>query len=110
MNEDFLEILVDDELYKDIFDIWGSEAQFIMATEEAAEMIVALQHLKRDRVDMKEFIEECADTFFMMLQMRHLSPRWFDKILIQKYKRTKAKIEHKKKEISETIRKAGKGT
>jgi NTP pyrophosphatase (non-canonical NTP hydrolase) len=60
----------------DALNLWGREAQIAMLVEEAAELIVAAQHLKRDSRPacsaMADFINELADVEIMVGQMRAL--------------------------------------
>jgi len=47
---------------------WGVEAQMDMLAEECAELIVAIQHFKRDRVGWDKVCEEIADVRIMTSQ------------------------------------------
>lgn len=49
---------------------WGAEAQFAVAQEELAELVVALSHHRRGRKDaVAEVVEECADVRVMLAQV-----------------------------------------
>ncbi len=48
--------------------MWGVEAQMDMLVEECAELIVAVQHFKRDRVGWDKVCEEIADVRIMTSQ------------------------------------------
>jgi NTP pyrophosphatase (non-canonical NTP hydrolase) len=48
---------------------WGIEKQVDMAIEEMAELIVAINHFKRSRIDRRPVIEEIADVMIAMSQM-----------------------------------------
>ncbi len=47
---------------------WGVDAQLDMLAEECAELIVAIQHMKRGRVKWNEVCEEIADVRIMTSQ------------------------------------------
>lgn len=50
---------------------WGLDAQLLQTQEEAAELIVAISHFRRGRVNSKkEVLEELADMKIMLEQMR----------------------------------------
>ena len=57
------------ELYKKAIATYGKEAQIGMAFEEMGELIVALNHYKRDRSDIQSIKEEIADVQIMMEQL-----------------------------------------
>ena len=59
-------------LYERAEAAWGQEAQFDMAVEEFAELIVALHHLRRGRSSRLEVAEELADAAIMIEQVCHL--------------------------------------
>ena len=91
------EIIHDDALYDDIFQTWGINAQLDMVVEESCEMMKELCHLKRNRILIDDFIGECADVFFMMIQMRQLNPELFDHTLKKKHDRIIKRLENSKK-------------
>lgn len=39
---------------------------FNQLQEECAELVVAVNHIRRDRIGWEEFAEECADVFLMI--------------------------------------------
>lgn len=49
--------------------IWGHEAQTDMMLEEAGELIVVLQRVKRGRAGAADVIDELADVAIMLKQM-----------------------------------------
>ena len=55
--------------YKKTVDKWGEEAQYDQMIEECAELIVALKHLKRGKIDRQEVINELADVTLMVGQL-----------------------------------------
>jgi len=48
---------------------WGEEAQYDQAVEECAELIAALKHYKRRRIDANQLAEELADVTLMVGQL-----------------------------------------
>lgn len=48
---------------------WGEEAQYDQAVEECAELITALKHFKRRRIDAEDLAEELADVALMVGQL-----------------------------------------
>lgn len=87
---------LDDEVYNDAIEAWGLSAQMGQLVEEAAELIIAIRHWERGRVDFSEVIEEAADTMLMCMQVRYLYPKEFDNILDYKINRTKNKLAARK--------------
>ena len=49
---------------------WGNEPQLSQATEELAELIVAINHYRRGRADAIEVAEEVADCYLMLEQIK----------------------------------------
>lgn len=56
-------------IYRAALAKWGEEAQFDQAVEECAELIAALKHYKRDKVDQQQIIDELADVTLMVGQL-----------------------------------------
>ncbi len=57
------------DIYRAALAKWGEEAQFDQAVEECAELIVALKHFKRNKVDQQQIIDELADVALMVGQL-----------------------------------------
>lgn len=57
------------ELYQATLRKWGEEAQYDQAVEECAELIAALKHFRRGRVDENVVADELADVFLMVGQL-----------------------------------------
>ena len=51
---------------------WGEESQLDMATEEFAELIVEINRYKRGRNTRVNIIEEMADCYLMLDQLREI--------------------------------------
>lgn len=49
---------------------WGKEPQLCQATEELAELIVAINHFRRDKADVREVAEEIADCQLILEQLK----------------------------------------
>ena len=66
-----------DQLYKRAIKQWGCEPQLRMAQEEAAELIVAVNHLLRGRGSrdgaLNALAEEVADMEIMLGQLRRIA-------------------------------------
>ncbi|MEZ4484743.1 MAG: MazG nucleotide pyrophosphohydrolase domain-containing protein [Syntrophotaleaceae bacterium] len=57
------------DIYRATLDKWGEEAQFDQAVEECAELIAAIKHYKREKVDRQQIIDELADVTLMVGQL-----------------------------------------
>lgn len=49
---------------------WGNAPQLSQATEELAELIVAINHYRRGRADAREVAEEVADCQLVMQEVQ----------------------------------------
>ncbi len=81
-----------DDLYKKAIELWGEEAQLEMIVEECAELIHAIQKLKRndgDRLPKLEKVhEEIADVRIVLEQAYYFfSRKTIDKFYNQKLTR-----------------------
>lgn len=85
-----------DELTDTVFEralsAWGEEAQIGMCIEEAGEMLAAINHFKRGRIEKGEMIEEFVDVYIMMSQMRYMNQELFDVIFDMKVRRIKQRL------------------
>jgi len=91
--------IIDMNTLEKCVDKWGSDFQIELAVEEIGECIEqlgkTLKHInqyKRGRIEREEMIEEFADVFLMMQQMRVIDPMKFDKICEYKVMRLKERI------------------
>ncbi len=57
-------------LLDDAVALWGIEERMDMLVEECAELIVAVNHFKRNRITQDQLISELADVEIMLDQMR----------------------------------------
>jgi len=57
------------QIYRKTIDKWGKEAQYDQAVEECAELIAALKHFRRGKVDQQAVINELADVTLMVGQL-----------------------------------------
>jgi NTP pyrophosphatase (non-canonical NTP hydrolase) len=62
------------ELDKQAIELWGIEAQLDQLCEECVELIVAVHHLKRGRVDGRDVSEEMADVQNCLNQFKDVFP------------------------------------
>jgi len=58
-----------EQLYQATLEKWGKEAQYDQAVEECAELIAALKHFRRGKVDQQAVIDELADVTLMLGQL-----------------------------------------
>lgn len=57
---------------KKAVDTFGKDNQTNMATEELAELIVAINHWRRGKVGKDAVLEEIADCYIMLLQLTYI--------------------------------------
>jgi NTP pyrophosphatase (non-canonical NTP hydrolase) len=58
-----------EEIYQATLDKWGEDAQYDQAVEECAELIAALKHFRRGKIDAQAVIDELADVTLMIGQL-----------------------------------------
>lgn len=58
-----------EQLYQATIDKWGEEAQYDQAVEECAELIAALKHYRRGKIDQQQVVSELADVSLMLGQL-----------------------------------------
>ncbi len=58
-----------ENIYKKTIAKWGEEAQYDQAVEECAELITALKHFRRGKVNQQTVIDELADVTLMIGQL-----------------------------------------
>ena len=58
-----------EQLYQATLDKWGEEAQYDQTVEECAELIAALKHFRRGKIDQQAVIDEIADVTLMLGQL-----------------------------------------
>ncbi len=58
-----------EEIYQATINKWGEEAQYDQAVEECAELIAALKHYRRGKIDRQAVIDELADVSLMLGQL-----------------------------------------
>jgi len=57
------------QLYQATIAKWGEDAQYDQAVEECAELIAALKHYRRGKIDKQAVISELADVSLMLGQL-----------------------------------------
>jgi hypothetical protein len=62
-------------IYDEALKAWGKEAQLGMVQEECAELIVAINKLRRGR-SVNNVIEECVDVELCLEQMKNMFPEY----------------------------------
>lgn len=58
-----------ESIYRATLEKWGEQAQYDQAVEECAELIAALKHYRRDKIDRQAVIAELADVTLMVGQL-----------------------------------------
>lgn len=58
-----------EEIYQATIDKWGTDAQYDQAIEECAELIAALKHYRRGKIDQQAVVAELADVTLMIGQL-----------------------------------------
>lgn len=58
-----------EQLYQATINKWGEDAQYDQAVEECAELIAALKHFRRGKIDRQAVISELADVTLMLGQL-----------------------------------------
>lgn len=77
-------ILLDPQLLRDLLDKYGEDEQFRQAMGECGELIAECQNYHRSLVyghrseSLADVMDEAADVFFMMQQIRAIDPDLFD--------------------------------
>ena len=92
-------VIIDMNTLEKCIDKWGADFQVELAAEEIGELVEqlgkTLKHInqyKRGRIGRDEVIEEFADVFLMMQQMRVIDPAKFDKICEYKVMRLRERL------------------
>ncbi len=58
-----------EEIYQATLDKWGEDAQYDQAVEECAELIAALKHFRRGKIEKQAVVDELADVTLMLGQL-----------------------------------------
>ncbi len=56
-------------IYKKTISRWGNDAQYDQMVEECAELITALKHFRRGKVNQQAVVDELADVTLMLGQL-----------------------------------------
>lgn len=76
-----------DKILRDAVRMYGAPAQLDQFIEELAELIVAINHLRRGRADIEHVLQEMVDVDIMMEQMKiilNVKDDYFDMIKARK--------------------------
>ena len=92
-------VIIENDILEKCIDKWGAKFQVELAVEEIGELIEQLgstlksiNQYKRDRIGLERLMEEFADVFLMMQQMRAIDQKLFDDISEYKVKRLKERL------------------
>jgi len=64
-----------EEIYRSALEKWGREGQFDQAVEECAELITAIKHYRRGKIDEDHLMDELADVVLMVGQLVYMLGR-----------------------------------
>jgi NTP pyrophosphatase (non-canonical NTP hydrolase)/rubredoxin len=81
------------DIYKKILAKFGLEPQLTMVIEECSEITKEICKYHRHKESTDKIVEEAADVYIMMLQMREINRELFDKTVKDKLIRVRKKIE-----------------
>lgn len=92
-----------EDILIEALDLWGAEDQVWQALEEMGELIVKLNHYRRDRSNINEIAEEIADVYIMMQQLRLIfnADDFTQKIVDSKLTRLKDRIQKAKQKLED---------
>lgn len=60
------------QIYKRAIKKWGESAQLDQAIEECAELVAAIQHYRRGKVEKSVVLHELADVYLMVGQLAYM--------------------------------------
>lgn len=83
---------MDEKVFQQALEQWGEEAQVMQCVEEMGEVLVAINHLRRGRIEKGKLIEEFVDVYIMMCQMRYMNLELFDQIYEFKVNRIRERL------------------
>lgn len=84
--------MLNEEVFEAAIKKYGHEVQIGMAQEEMGELLVAINHLKRNRIEFSAFMEEVVDVHIMMSQLRYMDPKLFDNLYEVKVARVRKRL------------------
>lgn len=62
----------DEDIFQEAVNQWGVEAQFDQVIEECAELIQAIEHVRRGRVDPDKLVEEAVDVELCLFELKYI--------------------------------------
>lgn len=65
----------DKEIYDKALKLWGEDKQIDMVIEECAELIVSINHYRRNRINIEDVITEIIDVEMMLEQLKNIINR-----------------------------------
>jgi NTP pyrophosphatase (non-canonical NTP hydrolase) len=90
------------EVLQSIIDKYGLGEQLCQVMGECGELVAVIQNYRRTmrygnrNEDLTDVMEEAADVFLMIQQIRHMDPERFDMICERKYQKCLSKMENGK--------------
>jgi len=79
-------------LYQKCIAKWGADAQITQAMGECGEFIADAHNYRRNKVTLEKMLGEAVDTHIMMMQMRELDPKLFDRLKQETLERIEKKV------------------
>lgn len=98
--EDLKMFILKSSLLQKILDKYGDEEQLLQTMGECGELVAVTQnYLRTLKFGAKEttwtdVMEEAVDVFFMIQQIRHMSPEIFDQMCEEKLKAVHKKLDN----------------
>lgn len=79
-------------LYQKCLDKWGVKRQIRQSMGECGEFIADAQNYTRNKVTLEKMMGEAVDVHIMMMQMRELDPKLFDRLKQETLQRIEEKV------------------
>jgi NTP pyrophosphatase (non-canonical NTP hydrolase) len=85
----------ENELYQQAMEEWGASSQLDMVVEECAELIKAIQKVRRNSGDWLPVVEEAVDVGLMLEQLKVIYPvkKIWDDLRLNKLERLERLLE-----------------
>ena len=79
-------------LYQKCVAKWGATKQIRQAMGECGEFIADAHNYTRNKVTLKKMMGEAVDVHIMMMQIRELDPKLFDRLKQETFERIEEKV------------------
>lgn len=88
---------IPDEFFRECLDVYGVWPQLRQAQEEAAELILAINHFDRGKCDERTMMKEVIDNLIMLKQIIILFPDLYEECVDEKFEKAKNYLDKYKK-------------